>query len=462
MSSDIVISCEEISKRYLVPHAHNEASGLIDDLRDHLKEYTGLAGRDEDSDYFWALKNISFKVSEGEILGIVGKNGSGKSTLLKILSGVTEPTSGRAWLKGRIGSLLEVGTGFHPDMTGRENVYMSGALLGLTQAEIRKQFDEIVDFSGIERFIDIPVKRYSSGMYVRLAFSVASLLHCDILILDEVLAVGDAAFREKSERVINRIANDGRTVLLVSHSMSSIRHMCQRAIVLNEGRMVADETPEEAVRSYLHIVHEKTSGKIDIRTLPPRVDLADKEDEDWPRPFNTVKWVELIGPDGPTRSFRTGDKMIVRIGYAMPELVDPCYFTIFVLNDIGERNFVSYSYHDHDRVSFPQAGIVECVIDELLLLDGVFTIEIDFGRVLGEGVKYLDYLPRTIEFAVEQRNYLGARPNVRNQGSFAQRTRWFDLPALAQPALVQPDAASQEGSKQSGDNGEKMHGGATI
>jgi len=424
MSSELAIWCEGLGKRYLVPHRQVEATSLMEDLRDHLKEYTGLAGRDESADYFWALKDVSFEVKQGEILGIVGKNGSGKSTLLKILSGVTEPTTGRARLRGRIGSLLEVGTGFHPDMTGRENVFMAGALLGLSQAEIRSHFDEIVDFSGIERFIDVPVKRYSSGMYVRLAFSVASLLRSDILILDEVLAVGDAAFKEKSEKIINRIAHDGRTVLLVSHNLSAIRHMCERAIVLNEGRMIADERPDEAVRSYLQVVHDEGEEKIDIRTLPPRVDISERDDEDYPRTFNTLKWAEISGPDGPSRTLRTGAPMTLRFGYEMPELVDPCYFTVFVLNDVGDRMFVSYSYHDQDQMSFPKSGVIECHIDALPLLDGAYTIELDFGRLSEGDVRYLDFVPRVLEFMVEQGDYFGARPLVRNQGNFAVRTRW--------------------------------------
>lgn len=425
MSSDLAIWCEGLGKRYLVPHRQQQTTSLLEDLRDHFKEYTGLAGRDDQSDYFWALRDVSFEVKQGEIIGIVGKNGSGKSTLLKILSGVTEPTTGQARLRGRIGSLLEVGTGFHPDMSGRENVFMSGALLGLSQAEIRKEFDEIVDFSGIERFIDVPVKRYSSGMYVRLAFSVASLLRSDILILDEVLAVGDAAFKEKSEKIINKIAHDGRTVILVSHNMHAIRHMCQRGIVLNEGRLIADERPDEAVRSYLQVVHEQGEEKIDIRTLPPRADLTEVESKDFPRVFKTIQWIEIANQDGPTRVLQTGGKLIVRIGYEMPELVDPCYFTIFVVDDVGDRMFVSYSYHDQDRVSFPQAGVLECVIDELRLLDGTFTIELDFGRMSGEdGVRYLDFVPRALDFIVEQGEYFGQRPLLRNQGCVAQRTHW--------------------------------------
>ena len=213
MSSDVVIRVEGLGKRYIAPHRAGR-DGLRVRLAAHLKEYVPFLRQGED-DYFWALKDVSFEVKRGEILGILGRNGSGKSTLLKILSGITQPTEGRAWLKGRIGSLLEVGTGFHPEMTGRENVFFSGAMLGLSQREVRAKFDEIVDFSGIEEFIDMPVKRYSSGMYVRLAYSVASMLRSDILILDEVMAVGDAAFREKSQKNIENAAGDGRTILFV-------------------------------------------------------------------------------------------------------------------------------------------------------------------------------------------------------------------------------------------------------
>jgi len=191
------VCVEGLSKRYVVPH-RDESIGKMGRIALHLREFFPFMGRDE-VDYFWALRDLSFEVKQGEILGILGRNGSGKSTLLKILSGVTQPTAGRAILRGRVGSLLEVGTGFHPDLTGRENVFMSGVLLGLSRREIAAKFDEIVDFSGIEQFIDVPVKRYSSGMYVRLAYAVASLLRSDILILDEVLAVGDAAFTEKSK-----------------------------------------------------------------------------------------------------------------------------------------------------------------------------------------------------------------------------------------------------------------------
>ena len=358
-SDDLAIQCDGISKRYLVPRRKTN-DGLLSEVRAHWKEYTALARRDQDDDYFWALKDVSFEVKRGEVLGLVGRNGSGKSTLLKILSGVTDPTSGRARLRGKVGSLLEVGTGFHPDLTGRENIFMAGALLGLSQSDIRAKLDEIIDFAAIDRFIDAPVKRYSSGMYVRLAFSVASLLQSDIMILDEVLAVGDAAFREKSERNINRSADDGRTVVLVSHNMSAIRQMCERAIVLNDGVIVADGPTDDSVRHYLRIIHSETDTDDHIKTLPARVDLTEVDDEIYPRNCKTLTWVETCNAERPTRSFATGDTFIVRFGYKMPTHIDPCYFTIFIVNDVGERMLVSYSYHVTERISFPEEGLLEC------------------------------------------------------------------------------------------------------
>ena len=202
-SSDYAISVRGLGKRYLMPHRRGRG------WRAHLREFFPAFAEQREDDYFWALRDLDLDVKRGEILGVIGHNGSGKSTLLKLLSRVTLPTTGRALLRGRVGSLLEVGTGFHPDLTGRENVFMAGALLGLPQREIRARFAAIVDFSGVEQFIDVPVKRYSSGMYVRLAYAVASTLESDILILDEVLAVGDAAFREKSQENIEKVAHAG-------------------------------------------------------------------------------------------------------------------------------------------------------------------------------------------------------------------------------------------------------------
>jgi lipopolysaccharide transport system ATP-binding protein len=202
-------------------------------------------------DRFWALKDVSFEVKHGEVLGIIGKNGAGKSTLLKIMSRVTTPTRGQIKLKGRIASLLEVGTGFHPELTGRENIFLNGAILGMTKDEIRKKFDEIVAFAEIEKFIDTPVKRYSSGMYVRLAFAVAAHLEPEILLVDEVLAVGDASFQKKCLGKMGDVAKEGRTVLFVSHNMTAIQSLCNRCIVLQGGNLQADEQSNKAVKIYM-------------------------------------------------------------------------------------------------------------------------------------------------------------------------------------------------------------------
>ncbi|WP_242117933.1 ABC transporter ATP-binding protein [Aestuariivivens sediminicola] len=259
---DLILKVEHISKQYRL--------GLVgmETLQDDLKRWwSQLRGKPNpflkvgdlndrsihgDSDYVWALRDISFEVGEGEVLGIVGKNGAGKSTLLKILSRVTTPTSGKIMTKGRIASLLEVGTGFHPELTGRENIYLNGAILGMTKAEIKSKENEIIDFSGCERYVDTPVKRYSSGMRVRLAFAVAAFLEPDILVIDEVLAVGDAEFQKKAIGKMQDISKgEGRTVLFVSHNMAAVKSLCSRAIVLEHGRIAFEGHTDTAVSFYL-------------------------------------------------------------------------------------------------------------------------------------------------------------------------------------------------------------------
>jgi lipopolysaccharide transport system ATP-binding protein len=209
---------------------------------------------------FWALQNVNFNVHKGEILGIIGRNGAGKSTLLKILSRITEPTTGGATIYGRVGSLLEVGTGFHGELSGRENVYLNGAILGMTKREIDKKFDEIVSFAEVEKFIDLPVKHYSSGMAVRLAFSVAAHLDTDIMLIDEVLTVGDIGFQRKCASLLSRSISDGRTSILVSHTMGLIRTLCSRVILLEGGTVYKDGTPDEVLNSYYHLMSTAQSG----------------------------------------------------------------------------------------------------------------------------------------------------------------------------------------------------------
>ena len=265
------IEVRDLNKRYRIGVHERKNDTMIGSivswLKSPLENYKQLKrlssfkeGEDTD-DVIWALRDISFDVAQGEVLGIIGHNGAGKSTLLKVLSRITEPTSGWADINGRISSLLEVGTGFHPELTGRENVYLNGTILGMTKAEIDRKFDEIVDFSGVEKFIDTPVKRYSSGMKVRLAFSVAAHLEPEILLIDEVLSVGDAAFQKKSMGKMNDVADEGRTVLFVSHNMVAVQTLCPRAIWLENGRIKEIGDTSLIVRDYLSVNDESETIK---------------------------------------------------------------------------------------------------------------------------------------------------------------------------------------------------------
>ena len=253
-SNDIAIRVENLSKKYKLGLTHAGS------LRELTERWFGRWKKSSPSvkpavmpkteDEFWALRDISFEVKRGEVLGIIGSNGAGKSTLLKILSQITKPTSGRAEIHGRVGSLLEVGTGFHPELTGRENVFLNGTILGMTRAEVRSRFNDIVDFAGVEQFIDTPVKRYSSGMKVRLGFSVAAHLQPEILIVDEVLAVGDTEFQQRCMGMMKSVATSGRTIFFVSHQMVAIQNLCTRALLIEGGTAVCDGAPSHAIGTY--------------------------------------------------------------------------------------------------------------------------------------------------------------------------------------------------------------------
>ncbi len=249
-----IIKAENIGKCYQLKRSGRESYVALRDLiagaaKGILRRNGGAQKSHED---FWALKDVSFEIKEGEAVGIIGRNGAGKSTLLKILSRITDPTEGRIRMRGRVASLLEVGTGFHPELTGRENVVLNGAILGMSKAEIRSKFDDIVEFAGVEKFLETPVKRYSSGMYVRLAFAVAAHLEPEILVIDEVLAVGDAEFQKRCLGKMSEVAKSGRTVLFVSHNLQAITSLCRTGIVLQHGQVVTHCSAHEAVKHYLH------------------------------------------------------------------------------------------------------------------------------------------------------------------------------------------------------------------
>lgn len=270
----LVIRVENVSKRYRLGVINRRM--LYQDLQSRWARWRGLEdpnapiqekrpGNPDSHDEFWALRDVSFEVREGDVVGIIGRNGSGKSTLLKILSRITAPTEGSVSLKGRLACLLEVGTGFHHELTGRENIYLNGAILGMTRAEITRKFDEIVDFAGVEKFIDTPVKRYSSGMTVRLAFAVAANLEPEILVIDEVLAVGDAAFQKKCLGKMSAVAREGRTILFVSHQAAAVENLCNRGLVLESGRVRFQGTQTEAISRYVETFRE-AGARLDART----------------------------------------------------------------------------------------------------------------------------------------------------------------------------------------------------
>jgi lipopolysaccharide transport system ATP-binding protein len=258
----VVIKVENLSKSYNIIHQGNSRYVALRDVitekvRGTFNSAKSIVGNKpiakiQSKEEFWALSDVSFDVNQGERIGIIGRNGAGKSTLLKVISRITEPTSGRIAIKGRVASLLEVGTGFHPELTGRENIYLNGAILGMHRAEIKTKFDEIVDFSGVEKFLDTPVKRYSSGMYVRLAFAVAAHMEPEILIIDEVLAVGDAEFQKKCLGKMQDVSMEGgRTVIFVSHNMAAIESLCQKVIILNGGKQIFNGPTKEGISTYL-------------------------------------------------------------------------------------------------------------------------------------------------------------------------------------------------------------------
>lgn len=319
--SDIAIHVEKLSKRYRIGKSVTRADAhptLVQTLAKPFGYLVSSLREPSPDEIIWALKDISFDVHQGDVVGIIGRNGAGKSTLLKILSRITEPTSGRALVNGRIGSLLEVGTGFHPELTGRENVYLSGAILGMKKAEIDRKFDEIVAFSEIGNFIDTPVKRYSSGMYVRLAFSVAAHLEPEMLLVDEVLAVGDLSFQQKCLNRIKTLTSGGMTVLMVSHNMTAIQSSCSRAIFLNKGQVVAQGETLDVIQTYEKALQD-SNGQSEVNLL------SDGGNLQAPQSGITVTGFDMTGEDGVgRREFAFGEPVRVRMDlYANERLETP-------------------------------------------------------------------------------------------------------------------------------------------
>ncbi len=315
-SDPLVIRAERVSKRYRIGEREPYKA-----LRDVLAGAAGAALRlgrrpaRSDAERIWALRDVSFDVRRGEVLGLIGANGAGKSTLLKILSRITEPTEGRVVLSGRVGSLLEVGTGFHPELTGRENIFLNGTILGMRKAEIVRRFDDIVEFSGMAKFLDTPVKRYSSGMQVRLAFAVAAHLQPEILLVDEVLAVGDAEFQQKCLGKMKDVTREGRTVVFVSHRLPAVRSLCSRAIVLDKGALVFEGDPEQAIHRYLGHGGDRSNAVADEAALALRLTRSEVYGD---APALRCTRVAVLDEEGSSAaSFRSSDEITIAVDYTV-------------------------------------------------------------------------------------------------------------------------------------------------
>jgi lipopolysaccharide transport system ATP-binding protein len=423
--TDAIITIEQLGKKYVIAHRTERAryktlrETMALKIRDVLNGWrarngnngAGEAAREE----FWALRDISFDVKRGEVLGIIGRNGAGKSTLLKILSRITEPTHGEVRIRGRVASLLEVGTGFHPELTGRENIYLNGAILGMAKAEIKRKFDEIVAFSEVEKFLDTPVKRYSSGMYVRLAFAVAAHLEPEILIVDEVLAVGDAQFQKKCLGKMHDVSQSGRTVLFVSHNMSAVVQLCTRAILLQAGAVVLNGDVSNVTGAYFSDAVE-SAGEFDLSSHPARA----------PQSVPIIRKVRLYGQDNiPTTRLFPDEPCFIEIEYDSPESVPDPRWAIAVEDSQGRRIMTLASYFQQEQLSeLSGTGTVRCALSSIGLGTGRYLLSFS---VADKQRRMLDSIDGAAWFEVNWNN------NFKNGEEFHQvfgpvlrQSRWED------------------------------------
>lgn len=407
-----VIVAEGLSKKYIIGH---QTQGRYTTLRDALangaRRFThklrhpfAALENDPAHEEFWALRDVSFDLQQGDRVGIIGRNGAGKSTLLKILSRITEPTSGKISIRGRVASLLEVGTGFHPDLTGRENIYLNGAILGMSRAEIKNKFDEIVAFAEVEKFLDTPVKRYSSGMYVRLAFAVAAHLEPEILIVDEVLAVGDAQFQRKCLGKMETVGKEGRTVIFVSHNIGAIRSLCSRAVLLDKGKLVMDDEPGKVIANYTN----------SLRVVPSSNVIESTSEEGLLQNISAV--VTKLEICWATRStgleIDTDTPFRVEVSYTAR--IDAAFVGLNLIVRDGDNNcvFASISNHEKNWYGQPMPGgkyKSTCNIPKHFLNSGLYSIDLVlFGKGFSDLVSRAALLVIEIQDGKEVRgDYFG-------------------------------------------------------
>jgi lipopolysaccharide transport system ATP-binding protein len=408
-----IIEVKNLSKEYILTHNVQPYYTLRDSLINLVKkpfEYFSSKNSSSKKEKFLALNDVSFSVMPGEVVGIIGRNGAGKSTLLKILSQITPPTSGSIHLRGRVASLLEVGTGFHPELTGRENIFLNGAILGMTQKEIKSKFDEIVEFAGIEKFLDTPVKRYSSGMYVRLAFAVAAHLEPEILIVDEVLAVGDAEFQKKCLGKMGDIAKqDGRTVLFVSHNMAAIKQLCEKCVWLESGIIKDIGGSERIVLEYLKYT-----------TLNNRVIGASKSSE----PFVFKKVVVKDSQGKEVNELRPKETFTVEINYYAKEIIRKPFFWVDIIGTYGHLFGASMLFDNLCPEQINGEGTISCRFSDIILLPQTYTVTV--RAVSSNGLDRL--APAIIDVTSFQ--IIGSASEYGMEGIFAEQYLNHDTPMI--------------------------------
>jgi lipopolysaccharide transport system ATP-binding protein len=361
---------------------------------------------------FWALRDIDLEIGHGEVVGLIGRNGAGKSTLLKILSRIIKPTTGRAELRGRVGSLLEVGTGFHPELTGRENIYLNGAILGMSRREITRKFDEIIAFAEVDRFLDTPVKRYSSGMYVRLAFAVAAHLEPEILVVDEVLAVGDQRFQKKCLGKMNEVSRHGRTVLFVSHNIAALVNLCSRAVLIEQGCIVADGDPRSVTAQYLTAEAEACHGECDFRGRARRGGLP------------LIRKVRLFNAmDQLASRIACGEALTVEFELDLPQPIQEANIGVGFDNHWGQRICTIANYLSPTELPVLEGVCrVRCRIPELPLVPGTYTLTLNAGT---SHQPLLDHLQNVVALEVLPADFFGTGRMVSAQlGETLLRSEW--------------------------------------
>lgn len=399
--SDVAIRVEGLSKQYrlgsrLVHRSLRES--IVDAANAPIRWIRSFGSNRSTEDrgvntLFWALKDVSFEVRSGSIVGVVGRNGAGKSTLLKVLSRITEPTCGRAEIHGRVGSLLEVGTGFHPELTGRENVFLNGAILGMRKAEIARQFDEIVAFAQVEQFVDTPVKHYSSGMYLRLAFAVSAHLDPEILVVDEVLAVGDAQFQKKCMGKMGEVASSGRTVLFVSHNMAAVQHLSEDAIWLENGQLREQGRAGEVIGSYMRSFQSDASG-IDVRTRKGLGKVT----------FTGFHLEDLEGRVLPEAISGNPAVLVASYHSEQPGRLRQCRAAFSVLDEFDNKLFLlASSLTNRDELLLPPSGALRCVVPRFPLTQGRYRV----GVFLEVGSDIQDWVDGFASLTVSNGDFYG-------------------------------------------------------